>query len=402
MFARAQKVKNPKRSPFPRCVHMSNITYNFPRTIHFGWGEAENIAKRVEAHGKKVLIVTDNGIVNAGLLKSIQDRLEDASISVSVYDGVQPNPTHMNVDEATAFYKENGCDMVMGLGGGSPLDAAKGVLVMANHPGDQHDYYGGAPDRKPITGDVPPFIAVPTTSGTGSEVSRGAIITDKTNRKRSFGSFHLLPKTVILDPKLTATMPKRLTAFTGLDALSHSAEAYVIDRYSPMCDAYAEKGIHLISESLVKAYNDGSQQKPRMDMSMASSFGALAFMKGLGVVHSLAHQLSTQCDIPHGAACGIMMSYAVKFNLEEPATHPKYRYIARTLSRGKMDTAEDAPKAITNLLGSLNVPTKLGQWNVSDEDIEIMSANAMLDHCHPRNPVKCTREIMRQLYEAAL
>jgi 4-hydroxybutyrate dehydrogenase len=381
---------------------LSNITYNFPRAIHFGWGEAENIAHLVEAHGKNVLIVTDKGIVNAGLLKPIKDALEAASYSVTVYDGVQPNPTYMNVDEATALYKENSCDMVIGLGGGSPIDAAKGVLVMANHPSDQHMYYGGAADQKPITADVPPLIAVPTTSGTGSEVSRGAIITDKTNRKRSLGSVHLLPKTVILDPKLTATMPKGLTAFTGLDALSHSVEAYAIDRYSPMCDAYAEKGVQLISESLVKAYNDGSQQQPRMDMSMASSFGAMAFMKGLGVVHSLAHQLSTQCDIPHGAACGIMMPHAVRYNLEEPATHPKYEHIAKTLSRDNTATAQDAPDVITNLLDSLKVPSKLGQWNVTDEDIEVMSENAMLDHCHPRNPVKCTRDTMRQLYKAAI
>jgi len=381
---------------------LSNITYNYPRAIHFGWGEAENIAKLVEAHGKNILIVTDKGIVNAGLLKPIRNSLEDASFSVTVYDGVQPNPTYQNVDNATALYKETGCDMVIGLGGGSPIDAAKGVLVMANHKGDQHEYYGGAPDQKPISSDVPPFIAVPTTSGTGSEVSRGAIITDKNNRKRSLGSVHLLPKTVILDPKLTATMPKGLTAFTGLDALSHSVEAYSIDRYSPMCDAYAEKGIQLISDSLVKAYNDGSQQLPRMDMSMASSFGAMAFMKGLGVVHSLAHQLSTQCDIPHGAACGIMMPHAVRFNMGEPATHSKYEYIARKLSGDRTATAQDAPGAITGLLDSLNVSTKLGHWKVTDEDIEVMTANAMLDHCHPRNPVKCTKESMKRLYEAAL
>lgn len=381
---------------------MSNITYNFPRAIHFGWGEAENIAQRVEDLGKNVLIVTDKGIVNAGLLKPIQESLEYASFSITVYNGVQPNPTYLNVEEATALYKENGCDVVIGLGGGSPIDTAKGVLVMANHSRDQHEYYRGTKDMKPITADVPPLVAVPTTSGTGSEVSRGAIITDKSNRKRSLGSVHLLPITTILDPKLTATMPKGLTAYTGLDALSHSVEAYAIDFYSPMCDAYAKKGVHLVSESLVKAYNNGSQQKPRMDMSMASSFGAMAFMKGLGVVHSLAHQLSTQCDIPHGAACGIMMPHAVRYNLVESATHPKYRYIAMKLTGNKEASAQDAPDAITDLLDSLKVPSGLGQWKVTDEDIEVMSENAMLDHCHPRNPVKCTRDTMRQLYEAAI
>jgi len=381
---------------------LSYITYNFPRAIHFGWGEAENIAQCVEDLGKNILIVTDKGIINAGLLKRIQESLEYASFSITIYDGVQPNPTYLNVEEATALYKENGCDVVIGLGGGSPIDTAKGVLVMATHPGDQHEYYRGAKDMKQITADVPPLVAVPTTSGTGSEVSRGAIITDKSNRKRSLGSVHLLPITTILDPKLTATMPKGLTAYTGLDALSHSVEAYAIDFYSPMCDACAEKGVHLVSESLVKAYNDGSQQKPRMDMSMASSFGAMAFMKGLGVVHSLAHQLSTQCDIPHGAACGIMMPHAVRYNLSELATHPKYRYIAMKLTGNKEATAHDAPDAITDLLDSLKVPSGLGQWKVTDEDIEVMSENAMLDHCHPRNPVKCTRDTMRQLYEAAI
>jgi alcohol dehydrogenase class IV len=128
----------------------------------------------------------------------------------------------------------------------------------------------------------------------------------------------------------------------------------------------------------------------------------MAFMKGLGVVHSLAHQLSTQCDIPHGAACGIMMPHAVRYNLSELATHPKYRYIAMKLTGNKEATAHDAPDAITDLLDSLKVPSGLGQWKVTDEDIEVMSENAMLDHCHPRNPVKCTRDTMRQLYEAAI
>ena len=381
---------------------MSSIGYNFPGAIYAGWGESMKISKHVSQLGEgKTFIVTDRGVIDAGIIKKITRSLDQAGIPYIVFDGVQPNPTVNNVYDGVAKYREEGCNHILAVGGGSPIDAAKGILVMARHPGTLRNYYRGEPDFIPITGDVPPFIAVPTTSGTGSEVSRGAIITDEDNRKRSVGSRHILPKTVVLDPQLTVTMPPRLTAYTGLDALSHSVEAIAVNIYAPIADAFAREGLRLVSESLVEAYRDGSEKKPRMDMMNASSLGALAFHKGLGVIHSLAHQLSTQCNIPHGAACGLLIPHAIRFNLKEPGTHRAYKEVAKIFT-GREADAEDAPAAIEGLIQALNVPSKLGDWGVTEADVDVMAPNAMLDHCHPRNPRKCSEEDMRALYKAAM
>ena len=381
---------------------MSSIAYNFPGAIHVGWGESDKIAIHVSEIGEcKTFIVTDNGVINAGILKKITQSLDEAGVPHIIFDGVQPNPTDKNVYEGVAKYREENCDNILAVGGGSPIDAAKGILVMARHPGTLKNYYRGAPDYSPITSDIPPFIVVPTTSGTGSEVSRGAIITDENNRKRSIGSRYILPKTVILDPQLTVTMSPKLTAYTGLDALSHSVEAIAVNIYAPVADAFAREGLRLVSESLVKAYESGSEEKPRMDMMNASSLGALAFQKGLGVVHSLAHQLSTQCNIPHGAACGILIPHVIRFNLRELSTHRVYKEVAE-IFRGRIASAEDAPAAIEELIETLDVPSKLGDWGVTEEDIDVMAPNAMLDHCHPRNPRRCSEEDMRALYRVAM
>jgi len=380
---------------------MSSIGYNFPGAIHVGWGESDKIAIHVSELGEgKTFIVTDNGVINAGILKKITQSLDEAGVPHIIFDGVLPNPTDKIVYEGVTKYREENCNIILAVGGGSPIDAAKGILVMARHPGTLKNYYRGAPDYTPITRDIPPFIVVPTTSGTGSEVSRGAIITDENNRKRSIGSRYLLPKTVILDPQLTVTMPPKLTAYTGLDALSHSVEAIAVNIYAPVADAFAREGLRLVSESLVKAYESGSEEKPRMDMMNASSLGALAFQKGLGVVHSLAHQLSTQCNIPHGAACGILIPHVIRFNLRELSTHRVYKEVAE-IFKGRIASAEDAPAAIEELIEALDVPPKLGDWGVTEEDIDVMAPNAMLDHCHPRNPRRCSEEDMRALYRVA-
>lgn len=381
---------------------MSSISYNFPGAIHAGWGTSDKIATYVSELGEgKTFIVTDKGVINAGILKKITQNLDEAEVPHTIFDGVQPNPTDKNVYEGVTKYREENCHNILAVGGGSPIDAAKGILVMTRHPGTLKNYYRGAPDYTQITSDIPPFIVVPTTSGTGSEVSRGAIITDENNRKRSIGSRYLLPKTVILDPQLTVTMPPKLTAYTGLDALSHSLEAIAVNIYAPIADAFAREGLRLVSESLVKAYENGFEEKPRMDMMNASSLGAFAFQKGLGVVHSLAHQLSTQCNIPHGAACGLLIPHVIRFNLKELSTHRVYKEVAE-IFLGRNASADDAPAVVEELIEALNVPAKLGNWGVTEEDIDVMAPNAMLDHCHPRNPRRCSEEDMRALYRVAM
>lgn len=199
-------------------------------------------------------------------------------------------------------------------------------------------------------------------------------------------------------------MPPKLTAYTGLDALSHNLEAFAVDHYAPICDAFAQEGVQLVARSLEKAYFEGGDKEARMDMMMSATMGALAFQKGLGVVHSLAHQLSTQCDIPHGAACGIMMPHAVRFNLENKKTQRKYAIISETFGfKGKKrEQAEYLPDILNEFLVRLGVPTGLNDWGVKESDIDIMAENAMLDWCHPRNPRKCTLMDMKSLYQEAM
>ncbi|MHA1216031.1 MAG: iron-containing alcohol dehydrogenase family protein [Candidatus Thorarchaeota archaeon] len=388
------------------------MIYNFPESIHFGWGEAENIGRLAKGLGfTTALIVTDEGVERVGLLDGVKTSLKREGISFETFNGVQPNPTDLNVEEGVKAYRETNCDAVIAVGGGSPMDAAKGIVLMTRHPGSLREYYSGEDPRRPVTSDVPPFIAVPTTSGTGSEASRGGIITDTSeNRKRVIGSRHLLPKTVILDPQLTVSMPPRLTAYTGLDALSHSIEAFVVDRYAPLADAFAREGMRLVADSLVKAYDAGEDRRAREDMMLASTMGAMAFHKGLGVVHSLAHQLSPQVGIPHGAACGIMLPHAIRFNVGEgPAmdrTAIRYAEVASIFgveAEGitMADLAKEAAEVVDKLLIRFSVPTKLGDWGASEEDLDVMARNAMLDHCHGRNPRPCTEADMRALYEAA-
>jgi 4-hydroxybutyrate dehydrogenase len=348
----------------------------------------------------KPLIVTDEGLEKTGILRQVTERLEKKGSDYAAFKGVHPNPTEADVANGLKVYREEGCDSVIALGGGSPMDAAKAILTMVNHPGELELYYVGAPGRRMITGEIPPFIAIPTTSGTGSETSRGAIITDSTNRKRSVSSPRLLPRIVVLDPSLTVGMPPKLTAYTGLDALSHSLEAFAVDVYAPICDAFAREGMRLVAKSLLKAYMEGGDREARSDMMMASTMGSLAFMKGLGVVHSLAHQLSSRRGIPHGAACGIMMPHAVRYNLSESKTWQRYSEVAGILGGG--EDAEKVPVLLEKLLNSLGVESRLGKWGVTEEDIQVMSRNAMLDHCHPRNPRACTLESMAALYKAAL
>ncbi len=392
---------------------MSDMIYNFPPAIHFGWGEAENVAGHVkDLKGTKVLIVTDEGCRKAGLLRGVIASLEGEGVPYEAFDGVQPNPTDKNVMEGLSVYRETGCDTVVAVGGGSPMDAAKGVILMANHPGRLEEYYIGVAPRKPVTRDIPPLIAVPTTSGTGSETSRGGIITDtRENRKRAIISRYLLPKVAVLDPSLTVSMPPRLTAHTGLDALSHSLEALAVDRYAPLADAFAWQGIRLVADSLVKAFDDGGDRRAREDMMMASTMGSLAFSKGLGVVHSMAHQLSPQTGMPHGAACGVMLPHAIRFNLAEGPTKDraaaKYAEAARIFGadgEGMTVTefAGEAAEVVHKLLLRLGVKPRLAEWGVTEEDIGVMAPNAMLDHCHPRNPRPCTEETMVALFRAAL
>lgn len=371
-------------------------TQIFGASIEFGMGSVRNVALDLKKRNVvKPLIVTDKGVVNAGIVDKVLQQLD----TYAIFDGVQPNPTDKNVMDGLDVYRANGCDSILGVGGGSPIDAAKGIRVLAGNPGHVSEYYYSTDYNR----DIPPLIAIPTTSGTGSEVSRGGVITDTgENRKKIIISG--APSLALVDPELTLSMPPALTAATGMDALSHSVEAYVAKQYNPLAGAIAIAGIELVAENLRRAVEDGTDMEARKNMAMASTMGALAFSKGLGAVHSLAHQLSTEADVPHGVANAIMLPPVMEFNLEAAAQD--YADIAQamgvdTRDMSVMEAARSSIEAVRQLSRDIGIPGRLRDVGVKKESIPSMAAKAMEDHCHSSNPCDCTEKSMATLYEAA-
>jgi len=372
-------------------------------SARLGAGTAKEVGSSLESAGaSKVLIVTDGGVVKAGLLDSIKKSLEKANFPFEIFDRVEPNPSDKTVMDGVQLFKKTGCNAVLGVGGGSPLDASKAIQVMVAHPGEIHEYFGVAAASK-ISLPRPYLIAIPTTSGTGSEVSRGAVITStKTNTKSLIRTG---PSSLaIVDPEMTLTMPPFLTAATGMDALSHHIEARVSNQYQPVCSALALEGIRLVGQSLRKAVEMGNDLDARLDMAVASMTGALAFQKGLGAVHSLAHQLSTEADVHHGVANSIMLPHVMRYNLLQ--SQEELALIAKALgakidSRSTADAAEQACLAVSRLASEIGLPQRLGEVGVKESQIPAMAEKAMTDWCHPFNPRSCSKSDMVALYQAA-
>lgn len=278
------------------------------------------------------------------------------------------------------------------------MDVAKAIRIVASHPGHISQYY-----EQTITAQMPPLISIPTTAGTGSEVSTGAMITDTgENRKRVIRPGP--PSLALVDPELTVTMPASLTAATGMDALCHCVEAYVARRFNPLADALAIAGTTLVAENLKRAVENGKDIEARKNMAMASSMGALAFRKGLGAVHSLAHALSTDADMPHGVANAIMMPYVMEFNAKVVAN--RYADVARSMGANvwgmsPREAARSSVESVRQLSRDIDLPQRLRDAGVRAEVIPVMAAKAMADHCHPFNPRDCTEEDMAALYRAA-
>jgi len=382
------------------------INYCLPNLIQFGVGAIANLSEHQQRLGaKKPLIVTDGGLLKTGIVARVTKSLDDAGIGYAIFDGVQPNPTDHNIYDGLAMYRDADCDMVIGLGGGSAMDAAKAIRVMTSHDGSLEDYYSDVGGAGKITSNMPKSILIATTAGTGSEVSRGAIITDtKQNRKRAVASPHLFPDVALLDPELTVSMPPKLTASTGMDALSHSVEAYVGKLYHPIAEGIALKAIKMVGENLRTVVEHGDDLNARGEMLLASTMGALAFQKGLGAVHSLAHQLSTEADISHGIANAIMMPPLMKFNLEY--AQKGYADIATALgvdtsSMSIDETASAAIGAVSQLSQDVGIPQSLSELGLQRDSLHNMAQNAMLDHCYKSNPRPCTEKDMLKLYEEA-
>lgn len=374
-------------------------TFSFPTKIVFGAGALDSLSAAVkEIGGKRPLLVTDKGLVASGIVAQVEEKFKQAHFNYAAFDEVASNPIEDNVIAGVACYKNEGCDCIVAVGGGSPLDMGKAIALMSTHAWPMEQYDDKIDGWQRITANVPRVITIPTTAGTGSEVGRSTVITLKsTQRKTVIFSPYLMPRVAICDPTLTLNLPAKLTAATGMDALTHCLEAYVAKGFHPMCDGIALQGLKLIGRSLLRAVENGEDLDARSDMMMAASMGAVAFQKGLGVCHSLAHPLSSIAGLHHGLANAIMLPYVLKFN--QSVVAERFAEVAAAL---KGDHTRDAADIISEMNSRLGIPEKLSEVGVQREQIPALTEQAFDDACHLLNPRPVTREDLRALYEAAI
>jgi len=379
--------------------------WSFPTRILYGAGAVSEAGAEAKRLGSKTaLIVTDPGVADAGIAADVSRALEKGGIVSETFTAVSTNPTEAEVHAAAEAYREAKADLVIGVGGGAPLDVAKLVRVATTHSlplAEYDDAIGG--DAK-ITQPMPPMIAVPTTAGTGSEVGRSGVVTiAETNRKTVIFSPRLMPDVAILDPQLTLSLPTRLTAATGFDALTHNVEAYCAKGDHPMADAIALEGIELIAKYLPIAVEDGANLEARGAMLKASMMGAVAFQKGLGACHALAHPLGAETGMHHGLANALCLPAVLDFN--RTAATMRIARIARILGvKGKdIETlAFECSGKVRALRNQLGLPSGLGEAGISEEQLPHLAGLAIQDATKEGNPRACTKDDMLSLYRASM
>jgi len=381
-------------------------TFSFPTTIDFGVGAVERIPQRIRGLGvSRPLLITDAGLIETEAFMRVRRALDGSRIRFAVFSGVQPNPTDANVEEGAIAFKYDGCDVVLAVGGGSAIDVGKAVRLRSTHAEPLIEFDDARDGASRIRSQMPPMIAVPTTAGTGSEVGRSAVITvGQVGRKVVIFSPHLIPNVAVCDPQLTVGLPPHLTAATGMDALSHNLEALAAQGYHPICDAIARQGIALVGENLRQAVTDGKNLDARTNMLMASMMGAIAFQKGLGAAHSLAHPLSTELGMHHGLANALVLPHVVHFNRD--AATPAYVVAARCFGLREADAGGQAAvdaliAALKRLNADVGLPASLSAAKVPREALPALADKAFEDACHRLNPRGCTRDDLLHLYEAA-
>jgi alcohol dehydrogenase class IV len=379
---------------------MSILQYNFPTTIRFGAGAVKELGAYLKSNGLKgPLVVTDATVEQLPFFSSILESINHENIYPVTFSNIHKNPVKSDVYKGTEVYDAAQCDSVIGIGGGAAIDVARAIVLRVTHREDLFKYDDLIGGDVFVTNDVPHFITIPTTAGTGSEVGRSAIIADdETHQKKILFSPKLLAKIVFADPELTMNLPSFITAATGMDALTHNMEAYLAKNWHPMCDGIALEGISLIHQSLETAVKNPTIES-RSKMLIASLMGAVAFQKGLGVVHSLAHPLSSLLDTHHGLANAVNIPYGMQFNIV--GFEEKFARIAQTLQL-KVHTGEAVVQYLFDLNTRINIPHKLSDIGVKQEHIETLADLAFADFAHPNNPKPVSRNDFKNLYLAAL
>lgn len=379
--------------------------YVWPGQTHFGFGAAELAGQQAKAlRATAAFIITDPGCRTAGLLEPVLASLREAGIGATVFDQIPGNPTIAAVDTAAAAFRDSGADLIIGLGGGSALDAAKGVREQAGGPAEASiaDYalmLGELARPVPDVRDMPPMIAIPTTAGTGAEVTPWAVLTDEaTKLKKGVGGPALLPTVALIDPQMTMTLPPFLTAATGMDALSHCIEAFVSTNTAPLAlNPLIVQGITLLGRSLPVAVHEPGNRTARYEVMMGAMLGGIAISsRWLGACHSLAHQLSGFANVHHGHACAIMLPHTMEYNLNDAAE--PYALVAAALNGSGTATAETAVTRVHQLNQEVGLPTRLREVGVTEEMIPPMAHNATIDLNWTTNPCPIGESEMAALY----
>jgi alcohol dehydrogenase class IV len=377
---------------------MSLSSFSFPTAIVFGAGARKEVAAHLRSlRLDRPLIVTDKALAALPVLQEFRSHL--AGLDVAVFGGVFGNPTASQVMEGAAAYKAHRADCIIGFGGGAALDVAKVVGVAATHEGDILHYVWDHPQVRPIDQELPHFVALPTTAGTGSEVGRSAVVSeDDTHLKRIVFSPKLLAKKVFADPELTFALPPHVTAATGMDALTHNIESYLSPAYHPLCDGIALEGTRIAARSLVRAVREPTNLQARSDMMMASMMGAIAFQKDLGAVHACAHALGAVCDLHHGLANALMIETVLAWNIE--AASEKFEELAHVCH-----VAGGGPgfvRWLGQLKQQIGITGTLSSHGVKRDDVPRLVEIAAKDICHQTNPRPCTPADFERLFLEAM
>ena len=382
---------------------MKDYTFKVPQDIVFGMGSLKRLPELLEKCGsKKMMIISDHGLEKLGVVEKIQKIVEDAGIETCTFLDILPNPTVDMVDAATKIYKESGATSIVALGGGSPMDVAKAVGVLARYGGSIVEYEGA----HLVPGPIEPIIAIPTTAGTGSEVTAFSVITDiSRNYKLTVFSYELLPKYALLDPEMIMSVPPSIAASCGIDALIHVWEAYTSLGASPFSDAMAEKAMELIGGNIRRFVANRQDEEAACAMMSGSMFAGIAFAWArLGNVHAMSHPVSAFFGVPHGVANSILLPVIVEYNAL--ADHGRYEKIYNYIREKKEPVSDFRPEMLVEEIKKLNadlgIPKTLSEVGVTEDKIPQMAADAMKSGNIAANPRQSTLKDIEMLYHKAM
>jgi len=380
--------------------------FNYPTTIYYGPGSLQELTKSIAQMGfKKVLIVSDPTLKKLGMVEKVVNICKESGVLAATFCEVHPNPIEEDAINGARVYKSEKCEAFIALGGGSPMDAAKAMMILVDHPEPLAQYDDTKGGDRLIKKDLPPLFAVATTAGTGSEVGRSAVIIIKATNDKTI-LFHptMMPKIAVLEPELTKDLPQSVTVATGLDAFTHNLEAYLAPGFHPMADGIALQGIELILDNLPLVYHDGANLEARGKMLMAASMGATAFQKGLGMIHSMAHPLSSECGLHHGLANALALPACLEFleradlSQEQRGRLTKIQEIFKTRGLAKSSLSESCISFFTGL----GLKLGLANYGVKKEQIEKLSYKAFLDPCHSNNLIPVTENDFKNVFARSM